>query len=197
MIRTMTDEARGPEVAPGGDESPARSRGSGFDVDRWIRRGVWLLVVAALLALVYLLSSAFFPRWWAQQVGDQVQGRVTAGTLWGLFYGFVFSLFPLLVLFQVRRRFLSWKGRAAVALLAVVLAVPNWLTLSIVVGNSRAAHAGERILDVEGPGFRTATLIGVLIGLALAVAITGLFVMLRRRKLEVRRLKADRDSHNP
>lgn len=193
----MSDEARDAETVSGGDDRPVSPPRSGLDVDRWIRRGVWLLVAAALLALVYLLSSAFFPRWWAQQIGDQVQGRVTAGTLWGLFYGFVFSLVPLLALFQVRRRFLSWKGRAAVAVLAVLLAVPNWLTLSIVVGNSRAAHAGERILDVEGPGFRTATLIGVLVGIALAVAITGVFVMLRRRKLEVRRLKADLDSRAP
>jgi len=183
-----SDDVREPATPPA---STAAKPSRGVDLDRWVRRGVWVLVVLVAVVVVYLLSAAFFPRWWAQRIGDQAQGGLTAGTLWGLFYGFVFSVVPLLVLFQVRRKFLSWKGRAAVAVLALVLAAPNWLTLSIVVGSSKAAHAGERILDVEAPGFRTGTLLGVLGGAVVACCISGAVILLRRRKLEVRRLKAD------
>lgn len=160
---------------------------------RWVKRIVLFLVLAALLYLGWRLSSAFFPRWWAQRVADQVQGRMTAGTLWGLFYGFVFTLVPLLVLFQVRRRFLSWVWRGIIAVVALALAAPNWLTLVVVSGNSNAAHAGERIFDVDAPGFRWATLIGVVVGGLLAFVITGTSMRLTRRKKQVEQLKGERD----
>ncbi len=54
---------------------------------------------------------------------------------------------------------------------ALLLAAPNVLTASIVVGWGNAAHAGERTLDVEAPGFRWSTLLG-----ALAAATLALFV---------------------
>ena len=127
----------------------------------WVRRLVLAIAIVAIVYVVYLLSAAFFPRWWAQRIGDQVDQSVTRGTLWGLFYGFVFSLVPVLVLVQIRRRFFSWTWRGIVAAVAVVLAAPNWLTLLVVAGNSKAAHAGERIMDVDAPGFRAGTLIGV------------------------------------
>ena len=62
----------------------------------------------------------------------------------------------------MRRRFLSWTWRIIILAVAVLLAVPNWLTLSVVAGNSKAAHAGERIFDVDAPGFRAATAIGAI-----------------------------------
>ena len=46
---------------------------------------------------------------------------------------------------------------------------PNLLTLGIAIGSGHAAHAGERTLDVDAPGFRGASLAGV-IGGAFAVA---------------------------
>lgn len=160
---------------------------------RWIRRAVLVLVLVVAIYLGWRLSAAFFPRWWAQRIGDQVQGRLVAGTLWGLFYGFVFALVPLLLLFQVRRRFLSWTWRMIIAAVAVVLAAPNWLTFVIVTSNSNAAHAAERILDNEAPGFRWATLWGVVIGAVLAVVITGTSMRMKRRKLQVEQLREERD----
>jgi hypothetical protein len=160
---------------------------------RWVRRIVLLLVIAGVAYLVYLMSAAFFPRWWAQRIADQVDGRVSHGTTWGLFYGFVFTAVPLLLLAQVRRGFFSWMWRGIVAVIAIVLAAPNWLTLSVVAGNSNAAHAGERIFDVDAPGFRAATLIGVIVGAVLALGITAASVRLKRRKEEVKRLRGERD----
>jgi len=172
--RRITDQ---PTVAPG----------------QWVRRAVLALVLLVIGYVGWRLSVAFFPRWWAQRIADQVQGRFIAGTLWGLFYGFVFTLVPLLVLFQIRRRFFSWTWRAILVAVAVLLAVPNWLTLSVVTGTSNAAHAGERIMDVDAPNFRVASLIGAVIGAVLALAITSVSMRMTRRKLQIEKLKDERD----
>ena len=161
----------------------------GVKAGTWVNRAVLALVLVALAYIAYALSAAFFPRWWAQQVGDQAGGQLSAGTLWGLFYGFVFTLVPLLVLAQMRRRFFSWTWRFIVLALAVVLAIPNWLTLAVVLGNSNAAHAGERIFDVEAPGFRAATAIGAAAGVLVALALVGASMRLSRRRREVKELK--------
>ena len=158
-----------------------------------VRRIVLAIVIVAVAYVVYLLSAAFFPRWWAQRVADQVGGSVTRGTTWGLFYGVVFTAVPLLVLVQVRRRFFSWMWRGVVVVVAIALAAPNWLTLSVVAGNSNAAHAGERIMDVDAPGFRAATLIGVVIGAVLVIGFTIVTMRLKSRRNEVKRLKGERD----
>ena len=63
---------------------------------------------------------------------------------------------------------------------AFVLAIPNLMTLGIVLGRGNAAHAGERILDVEAPAFRGATLAGVLIALAMG-AFVGYLIASRER----------------
>ncbi len=161
--------------------------------NRWVKRIVLVIVIVGVAYLAYLMAAAFFPRWWAQRVAEQVNGSVSRGTMWGLFYGFVFTAVPLLLLVQVRRPFFSWMWRGIVAVIAIVLAAPNWLTLSVVAGNSNAAHAGERIFDVDAPGFRAATLIGVLVGAVLALGITAAGMRLKGRKNEVKRLRGERD----
>lgn len=163
------------------------------DPARWVKRAVLVLVGIAVAYILFRISAAFFPRWWAQRVADQVNGRLTAGTLWGLFYGFVFTFIPVLILFQARRSIFNWTGKLVIAGIALIVAAPNWLTLSVTAGNSNAAHAGERILDVDGPGFRVATLIGVLVGGALAVVVSGMSIAMKRRKNQVKRLRAERD----
>ncbi len=158
-----------------------------------VKRIVLAIVIVGVAYVAYLMSAAFFPRWWAQRVADQVNGSVTRGTTWGLFYGFVFTAVPLLLLVQVRRGFFNWTWRGIVALVAIALAAPNWLTLSVVAGNSNAAHAGERIFDVDAPGFRAATLIGVVVGVFLVIVFTVLSARLKGRRNEVKRLKGERD----
>jgi hypothetical protein len=149
------------------------------------------LAVAAVLVGIALLGAAFLPRWWAQRVGDQVQGSITAGTLVGLLYGFVFTLGPLTLLWAAFRLFGSWKVRLGALVVAALLAAPNLLTLGIVLGTGSGAHAGDRILDVEAPGFRGATLIGAL---AAAAAIGAVWYLLAsRRRAWARAEGADRD----
>ena len=130
---------------------------------RWLR---WaLLILAALLVIVIggRIAGGFFPRWWAHRIGNQVNGSIAAGIALGLFYGFVFVALPVLVLrwaFRKRRR---WKVWAACVVGALILALPNLLTLGVVLGRGNAAHAGERTLDVEAPAFRTSSLVGAII----------------------------------
>jgi hypothetical protein len=160
---------------------------------RWVNRIVLVLVGIGVAYVIYLVSAAFFPRWWAQRVADQVDGRFSAGVLWGLFYGFVFSFIPVLILFQARRGLFNWVGKLVVAGIAVALAAPNWLTLSVVAGNSNAAHAGERIMDVDAPAFRAATLIAVLVGVGLGLLVSAMSIAMKRRKHQVERLRGERD----
>jgi len=167
-----------------------------------VKSSNWALKIVLLLAALvgayvgFRASAAFFPRWWAQRVADQVGGSFTKGTLWGLFYGFVFTFVPLLLIFQIRRRFFNWTWRFIVVVIGLLLAAPNWLTLSVVAGNSKASHAGERIFDVDAPNFRAGTLVGVTIGVAAAVALSMVGIVMKRRKDQVKKLKgqlAERD----
>ena len=159
----------------------------------WVKRIVLAVLLLAVAYIGFRVSAAFFPRWWAHRIGDQVDDRLTIGTLWGAFYGFVFTFIPVLLLFQIRRRFFNWTWRIIVAVIALLLAAPNWLTLSVVAGDSKAAHAGERIFDVEAPGFRAGTLGGVVGGALLAIVITGASMQMKHRKNEVKRLRGERD----
>ena len=160
---------------PGAAE-PTRARPA------WVRRAVISVVAAGAIVLAVLLGSAFLPRWWSQRIADQAQGNFTAGISLGLFYGFVFTLVPLLVLrfaFRRRRELQTWGIWTIVAL---VLALPNLITLGIVLGTGNAAHAGERTLDVEAPGFRSATLAGAALALAGVLALEYLLAGRRRSR---------------
>jgi len=136
-------------------------------------------IVILLLAVSVLVAGAFLPRWWSQRIADQAGGSFTSGILLGLFYGFVFTLLALGALWLGLRHLGTWKGRAIAVGIALVLAAPNLLTASIVIGWGNAAHAGERTLDVEAPGFRWSTLLGVLAAAVLAVFL-GYLVQSRR-----------------
>jgi hypothetical protein len=132
-------------------------------------------VLVALVVLLGLGASATIPRWWAQRIGDQVDGSSVTGSFVGLFYGFVFTLLPLLVLAAVLRWRRTWKALVIATVVAIVLALPNLMTLGIVVGRGNAAHAGDRILDVEAPAFRGGTLAGALLAAGLVALIVYLF----------------------
>ena len=79
--------------------------------------------------------------------------------------------------FHKRRPLRTWSILGALTLL---LAGPNLLTLGIVIGTGNAAHAGERILDVDAPGFRGATLAGVMLA-ALLLALLQYQLVSRHR----------------
>ncbi|HXG75828.1 MAG TPA: hypothetical protein VNJ53_04600 [Gaiellaceae bacterium] len=172
----MTDAPRQPAAQP---------------VD-WRRRLVIAAVVLVATVVLGLVGAAVIPRWWAQRIGDQVQGSLTAGILVGLVYGFLFTLLPLALLWAAFRLFGSWRARAGAVAVALLLAAPNLMTLGIVLGTGSGAHAGDRILDVEGPGFRGATLAGAL---AAAGTLAGAWYLLAsRRRAWARARRAERSS---
>ena len=150
----------------------------------WSRRVVVSLVLVGVVLLLGLIASATIPRWWAQRIGDQVDGSIVTGTFVGLFYGFVFTLLPLLVLAAVLRWRRTWRALVIALVIAIVLAIPNLMTLGIVLGRGSAAHAGDRILDVEAPAFRGGTLAGALFAAALVVLIAYLFTGRGRDRVE-------------
>jgi ABC-type Fe3+ transport system permease subunit len=163
-------------------EGPARNR------SRWLSWRAWLigvLALAAALAITYFLLAMFVPRWWAQRVADMSgHGSFAKGITAGLLLGLVCTAVPLLLLlFAV----LTWRRRAgrffagAAAVVAVIFAAPNLMTLTIVLGGSNAAHAGERVLDVDAPGFRGATLIGAIVAGVISLIVAFVAVRLRRR----------------
>ena len=120
------------------------------------------------------------PRWWAHRIGDQVDGSITQGTLLGLFYGFVFTLVPIAVVVLILRWRRTWKTVLFALFVAIVFALPNLMTLSIVVGRGNAAHAGDRTLDVDAPAFRGGTLAGAILA-GLLVAFIAYLIVSRGR----------------
>jgi uncharacterized membrane protein len=132
-IRVIIPRMEEPRRNEPGPRRPSRARGALIAV-----------LGAGAIVLAVLAGSAFLPRWWSHRIADQAQGNFTAGISLGLFYGFVFTLLPLLVLrfaFRRRRSFRTWGIWVIVAL---VLALPNLVTLGIVLGTGNAAHAGRR-----------------------------------------------------
>lgn len=153
-------------------------------LQRKLLTGIGVMVGVVVL---YLIGAAIIPRWWAQRVGDVVNERLTVGALFGLFIGLVFTAVPLLaawaiVRWRTERR--TWKGWLGWLVVVALTAAPNLMTLGIVLGSSNAAHAGERILDVEGPGFRMWSLIGAIVAVA---AVLGVVYLARSRRSSRRR----------
>jgi MFS family permease len=155
----------------------------------WLRRFViGVVAVVALIGLAFL-AAAFLPRWWSHRVAHQVNGSMSVGIILGLFYGFLFTVLPLGTAWRAFRKRRPWKVWAGLGVLAIVLAGPNLLTLGIVIGSGHAAHAGERTLDVDAPGFRGASLAGAIVG---ALAVAALEYLLVTRRWSRRRLDAAR-----
>ena len=170
----------------GAQVPPRPARGSS-----WKRWATWTAIVVAVVLVGGWIGAAFIPRWWSQRIADQVNGSIWSGSTLGLFYGFVFTLLPLLVLLWAVRRRRSWKAWLVFGTAAIVLALPNLFTLGIVVGRGNAAHAGERTLDVEAPGFRAGTGVGAVLAALFLLGAWWLFSSRRRARDELDRVRSE------
>lgn len=159
-------------------------------------RPLTVVVLLALGVVTLLAASAFLPRWWSHRIADQANGSFSSGIGLGLFYGFTFTLLALVLLWFGLRRVSSWKGRLILLAVALLVASPNLLTLGVVLGSGGAAHAGERTLDVEAPGFRASSLAGAVVAAAAVLAAWLLLRSRRRSKEEAKALRAELDASN-
>lgn len=146
----------------------------------WGRRLLWAGGLFVVVVIATIIVSATVPRWWAQRVGQQVDGSITQGTTLGLVYGFGFTFLPVMAIVLLLRWRTTWKTIAAAFAIGLLLALPNLMTLSIVLGQGNAAHAGDRILDVEAPAFRGGSLAGATVAVLL-VGFIGYLLLSRDR----------------
>ncbi|MFM1724261.1 MULTISPECIES: hypothetical protein [Rhodococcus] len=166
----------------------------------WARKAIWAAVIVVALIVLYFILAAFLPRWWSQSVGSLSSGSFSRGIMWGLLYGVVCTAVPLLLFYSAWRSRHRKRARVWVISLLVlgfVVAIPNLLTLSVVLGNSSAAHAGERTFDVDAPGFRGASLWGAIIGALLFAVAVFLDVRYRKRGNELEKLRGDLHQREP
>ncbi|MEM8906072.1 MAG: bZIP transcription factor [Actinomycetota bacterium] len=174
-------------------EEPQETTTPADDGGRLKRRLILGAAGFALAVLAWFVGAAVLPRWWAQRIGDAVDGRLSVGSFLGLSAGAIFTVLALLVLW-LGWRLRSSRRRALITLVvAVLVASPNLLTLGIVIGDGSAAHAGERILDVDGPGFRGGTLVGAIIGALVSGVFAASARSRRRTKEQVAELRRRAD----
>ncbi|GAB0103538.1 hypothetical protein JMUB6875_25110 [Nocardia sp. JMUB6875] len=162
----------------------------------WRNRIIAAVIAVAVLWVTYLILASFLPRWWAQRIGEMVSGSFAKGIWYGLIMGAVCTAVPLFLLLLAGLRWRKRGGRfigGAAAVLALVTAIPNLLTLTIVWGNSNAAHAGERVLDVDAPGFRGAALAGAIVAAVLFLGVAFLLVRRRFRRHRAEKQRAEQE----
>ncbi|RJS46934.1 hypothetical protein [Nocardioides cavernaquae] len=169
--------------------NPAASPKRKTSAKSWMVRFGLLVFLALLALLAGVLAVAIVPREWAQYLGDRIDGRMTVGTLYGLGFGFFCTLIPLVIARQALRGF-KLGLRLFILLIAAVLALPNLLTLGIVLGSGDGAHAGERILDVNGPGFRNATASGAVVAGLVFLMLTWWGLLRWNDKRKIRKLRS-------
>ena len=156
---------------------------------RWVNKAIVIAIGVVALVIAYLILSAFLPRWWSIRVANLADQTFTRGIFWGLTFGIVCTVIPLALFaaaWLVRKRRGGKIGAIVLSILALLVAAPNLLTLSIVLGSNNAAHAGERTLDTEAPGFRGATALGFVLAIALFAFLTFVIVRARRRRAQKR-----------
>jgi preprotein translocase subunit SecG len=112
----------------------------------------------------------------------------------------VCTLVPLIffrAVWQVRKRKHARIMQITALALGVIFALPNLLSLTVVLGNNNAAHAGERILDVDGPGFRGASVVGAVLGVALFLGLVALGYMYKKRGKDLDKMRGELKQHEP
>lgn len=124
------------------DAEPSWSERAGAAITRAGKTSLVVVIVAAVVFGLYLVAAAVLPRWWSQFIGGQVDGDMSRGVGLGLFYGFVFSFVPVLIMSLAARPWVKgWKAKLIVVLIGLVFALPQ---LAYVVDRGRNRGFGPR-----------------------------------------------------
>lgn len=115
-----------------------------------------------------LIVAAIVPRAWANFIGGVVNESWLTGILVGAAIGFVCTFVPYWLLSAGWRRRASGSSNIFL-ILGLIVAIPNLITLWIVLGVNNAAKIGNDRLNLDAPGFKLGTLLGVIAAVALAV----------------------------
>lgn len=153
-------------------------------------RAIAAAVAVVVLVVGYLLASATVPLMWADAIRDQIGGQLDKSVPLALFYGFTFSFLPLLLAWQCRRRKLSKRLRLALAAAAVLLSIPNVLTLGVIYGRSPVAADARAVWADSANWFGTWSQIFMVAGISCAVVaiVLGRLWLRRGREKRLRKL---------
>lgn len=156
----------------------------------WLFRTILGVGAAAVLVIVYFVASVTVPLMWANSIRDQIGGQLGNSIPLGMFYGFVFSFFPVIIAWQAHRRRLNKWVRVSLLALAVLLTIPNLLTLGVLFGNTRTAADARSIWANSANWFGTWSQVFMVLGVVCAVALVVLGRMWLRRGQRIREIKA-------
>ncbi|MDJ0318200.1 MULTISPECIES: hypothetical protein [Arthrobacter] len=155
----------------------------------WLFRTILGMGAAAVLVIVYFVASVTVPLMWANSIRDQIGGQLGNSIPLGMFYGFVFSFFPVVIAWQAHRRRLNKWVRVSLLALAVLLTIPNLLTLAVLFGNTKTAADARSIWANSANWFGTWSQLFMVVGVVCAVALVVLGRMWRRRGKRIREIK--------
>ena len=166
---------------------------AGDAAKKWLKRAIVAAILVAVLIAAYFALAAYLPRKWADMLVGWVgtDGGTLKGTVFGLGIGFLCAGLPLLILWSAAKRAASHPKIATVlGLIAVVVAVPNLMTLAVAIGTGSGANYARTKLDQNAAGFRWSTLIGVVIGVVAAIALAIFLEVQRRKRAKKKQQKA-------
>lgn len=191
MILSMSEStAPLPEKSPrpAGATGPAAAKKK---LPVWLLRTMIGAAAAVVLVIAYLIASVTVPLAWATSIRDQTGGKLGNAIPLGMFYGFVFSFVPVLVGWQAHRKRLNKWVRIVLVVVAVLLTVPNLLTLAVLYGTTGSATDARSIWTTGGANwFGSWSQIFMVAGVVCAVAVIVLGRAWIRRGRKIREIKA-------
>lgn len=157
----------------------------------WLARTIIGAAAAIVLVIAYFIASVTVPLAWATSIRDQTGGKLGNAIPLGMFYGFVFSFVPVLVGWQSHHKRLNKGVRIALLVVAVLLTIPNLLTLAVLYGTTGSATDARSIWTTGGANwFGTWGQIFMVAGVVCAVAVIVLGRAWVRRGRKIRQIKA-------
>lgn len=171
---------------PAGGDAVAKAK-----MPVWLVRTILGAVAAVVLVIAYLIASVTVPLTWANAIKNQVGPQLGNSIPLGMFYGFVFTFVPVLVAWQAHHKTLHKWARISLVVLALVLTLPNLLTLGVLYGTSTSSINARSIWNTGGANwFGAWSQSFMLVGLACGVVVIFLSRIWLRRGKKIREIKA-------